>query len=260
VVTLGVVLVAGCTPGPPTDSPSQQSATSQPAPTATPDASVAGAGTAQPEATPTVPPRPTPAAATPAPTSGPPTAHASPTPPTKALLEQVDLVLAGLRSGTLEATSDYADGTHTSVSMQFRFGDQRGPARSLPALLSRATYASPDGDRTVERLMWGDQTWQRESGGTWREEHAPQEGVFGSVRPFLPQLAEARDAELVTSGAEPELHWVDRPRNADMVLRVDPRGVPKLLRRTAREGGPVLEVTYTGWNTPVDIPVPPLSP
>ena len=177
--------------------------------------------------------------------------------PRLVLIQRVRAALADLRTGHLQVTSDYGGDTQAVVTMQFQLADANSPARPQPALYSQTTYTSPTGNQRSEHLTVGDRSWQRDSEDEpWRP-MPDQEGVYGQVTPFLPQLPAPGDPVLGPDQSQSELHWLDRARDADVLLRVDEEGVPQSFRRTAHDGTAVLTVTYTRWNAPVSIPQPP---
>jgi hypothetical protein len=172
-------------------------------------------------------------------------------------MQRVRTALADLRTGELQATSDYGDGTQAVVTMQFRLPDTNSPNRPQPAVYSQTTYTSPHGSQRTEHLSVGEQSWERDSADEpWRPV-PEQEGAYAQVAAFLPQLPAPEDPTLVPDQPGSELRWLDRARDADVTLRVGEGGVPELFRRTARNGTAVLTVTYSQWNTPVSIPDPP---
>jgi hypothetical protein len=221
------------------------------APTATPQ--LPAAATTTPAATPTANVRPVPTAPAAQPATSVPV---GPTPTVDArlvLVQKVRKVLADLRSGELQATSDYSDGTQAVVTMQFQLREANTPARSQPALHMQTTYTSPSGSQHIERLTFGDQSWQRDTDDAPWQAVPEQEGIYGQVSAFLPQLP-AASAPMLASSSPLELHWLDTGRNAEVVLTVNDAGVPQSFQRKARDGTAQLTVTYTQWNGPVNIP------
>jgi hypothetical protein len=73
---------------------------------------------------------------------------------------------------------------------------------------------------------------------------------------FLPRTDAALDAQQ-PPGLSAVLTWYDPERNADVTLEVDPdTNVPVRMTEADRGSERVLVVTYTGWNTVVDITPP----
>lgn len=180
----------------------------------------------------------------PGPTAGPPTAAE--------VLRQVAAAEAALRTGQLEGTIDYGNGTRSSAQVRFDLGADGG----VPRLHIVTTYQSASGTQTVERITIGDKAWQRQPGGEWTT-IAEQEGAWGQVQTFLPHAASITSAETDSSTGPALLHWYDAVHDADMTLQVDlATGVPRELRQVTRGTGLALTVIYSGWNTPVEINPP----
>jgi hypothetical protein len=242
---------AGTSPAPTTTTQETSAPTSSPTsvPTPTPSEQPTAPPTAAPPAQPTA----TPATA---PTATPvPAATTVPTPAQRsaaALLDQVADAEAALRSGHFEATLDYGGGSRSSAAVRFDLGDEQ----QMPRLHLTTTYEGAEEVQTTERITIGDTTWERQLDGSWTRV-AAQTVVWDQVQPFLPHAAAAANPRLEQDGDRAVLHWEDAGRNADVTLVVDPAtGMPRELRRVTRETGEVLTVTYTGWNTQVEITPP----
>ncbi len=238
-------------------STTSQTATATTVPTENPTAVPTTAPTENPTAVPTTAPTENPTAV---PTSAP-TATPLPTPTTEpttvqrsatALLNQVAEAEETLRTGQFEAAIDYGNGNRSSARMRFDFGD----AQQSPRVHITTTYESAEGTQTVERITVGATTWERQPDGSWTTVSA-QAVVWDQVQMFLPHAAAASDAEIVRGANTVELHWDDAGRDAEVTLLVDPdTGTPQEMRRLSRATGLALTVTYSGWNTPVEIRPP----
>jgi hypothetical protein len=271
----GTAMVAlGGTPGQPTPSPSMPARTptaapalplviepGPPAPTAAP----LGATAAAPALTPTsMALTPTPGVATASPTPPPPSPTAVPpspaptaTPPSAAAVrQQVAAAEAALRTGQVDATIEYGTGTRSSATARFDFGDGGRP----PRLHLTTVYQAATETQTVERIVIGEQWWQRQPDGSWGM-IPPEEGVWGQIQAYLPQVRSVASIEPDTGPpTAPVLRWYDAGRNADVTLTIDPAtGVPREMRQVARGSGTTLTAIYSHWNTPVEINPPPGS-
>jgi hypothetical protein len=168
------------------------------------------------------------------------------------LLRRVVAAEAMLQSGQFDATIDYAGGNGSSATVSFDFG----PGQRMPRFQIASAYKSSSGTQTVERVTIGDQSWERHPDGTWAE-RAPQEGVTDQVQVFLPHANAITSAQLAIVPNGAVLSWYDADRDVDVTLAVDPStGVPRELREVTRFTGSTLMVTYTDWNSPVDINPP----
>jgi hypothetical protein len=209
-------------------------ATPSPAPTTVPTTAPTTVPTAAPTTVPTAAPP------TPAPTTA----------PAVALLSRAAKAEAALRSGRLTATIDDGTGTRATATLEFDFGSGTQP----PRLHLTTTYVSPAGTQTSEQITIGDQAWQRQANGQW----APSTplGAFDNVQPYLPRAASVTDATLAGDGST--LSWFNASRAVDVTLKVDAAtGVPLTMQETPRSGGPHRTISYTAWNTPVQISPPP---
>jgi hypothetical protein len=169
-----------------------------------------------------------------------------------AVLQQVAAAEAALRTGQLEATIDYGNGTRSAAQVRFDLGD----TGRVPRLHIITTYQSATGTQTLERITIGDKAWQRQPNGPWTA-IAEQEGAWGQVQTFLPHAASVSNPESVSGTNPVVLRWYGADRDTEVTLSVDPAtGVPRELRQVGRTTGQVLTVTYSGWNTAVEITPP----
>lgn len=212
---------------------------------------------------------PSPAVPTPLPSAPPPSAVPTPLPiapslvavaptptigqrPTPSIYQRVVNAEAELRTGEFEILAEYGPGSRSLTKVRFDLGDAQHP----PRLHSVTTYHGVTGSRIVERIMIGDQSWQRGPDGRWTA--VPTGGSMQEqVHAFLPGAGSVADLVREGNGTPAVLRWYDVGRDADVTLSVDSAtGLPRQLRRVLREGGFVVTVTYSGWNTPVDIAQP----
>lgn len=201
--------------------------------------------TAMPKPVPTKPPA---ATRTLAPTHPAPTS----TPDPAQLLRRAVAAEQALRTGRLEATLAYTDGSKATVAILFDLGDEKHVQR----FHSTAVYHGSNGAQTTERITIGDQSWQRRSAGTWTA-FAAQESVQGELRTFLPHTDTALNPAVKRQPEADLLSWYDRDQDADITLTVYPdTGIPRQLVRLTRATGLALTVTYTGWNEPIEIAPP----
>lgn len=104
--------------------------------------------------------------------------------------------------------------------------------------------------------MIGDRSWERSSDGRWSARPA-HEGVTDQVRFFLPHAELIVNADLEENSDAAHLRWHESSLGSDVTLVVDPTsGAPRELRQVARTTGTVRVVTYSLWNTAVDITPP----
>lgn len=168
------------------------------------------------------------------------------------LIESVAAAEAALRTGELTATREYGGGASSSTHVRFDLGD----GQQEPRLHVVTTYRGAREAETVERLLVGGQTWQRQPDGSWSEQPA-QEDVETELRAFLPRASTIVSAEAVGAAEEAQLRWHDFERNADLTLLVDPAtGIPRELSQVLLTTGEALTVVYSGWGTPVELPSP----
>jgi hypothetical protein len=193
---------------------------------------------------PTLPaPEPAPAAAKPLPTTGPASAQV--------ILLQVAEAEAALRMGRLEATITYGSGQRSSARVRFDLGDEQ----RVPRFHITTTYEGTTGAQATERITIGDQAWQRQQNGQWTVMPA-RESALKQLQVFFPRTDSISDPKRVIVEDTYVLHWYDAARDADVTLRVDAAGIPQQLRRVSRANGLTITVTYSGWNTPVEITPP----
>ncbi|MDQ4076275.1 MAG: hypothetical protein M3220_08510 [Chloroflexota bacterium] len=206
--------------------------------------------TATPKPTATTPPASPTATHTVEPTATlvPPTATPSPFD----VLEQVARAEAALQTGQFEVTINFEDGNHATAHILFDFANET----ETPRLRMVTTYESSTGTQTVEHVMIGSQSWQRQGDGVWRP-LPNQEGVWGQVQSFLPHSRLVAGAELQQIGDATVLHWYDADRATDMNLYVHPEtGVPEKLHEVRQHSSLTRTVLYKGWNEPVEIASP----
>jgi hypothetical protein len=168
------------------------------------------------------------------------------------MLRRVAAAEAALRRGQIIATISNADGTGAWAQLRFDFGDATNP----PALHMTSSYTGTASAQSVERITIGDQSWERSPDGRWSARPA-QEGVTDQVYVFLPHADSIVNTDLDQNADAAALHWYETGRDADVTLVVDPTsGTPRELRQVARATGTVRVVTYSLWNTVVDITPP----
>jgi len=173
------------------------------------------------------------------------------TPSVATVLQQVTKAEKALRTGELQALVDYGQGSRSLARVRFDLGD----AEHAPRLHIITTYESANGSQTSERIIIGDQSWQRQPDGRWASV-TEEEGVWGQVQTFLPHAAEISNAE-IESGDPTILQWYEVGRDADVTLQIDPAtGIPHELRQVGRTTKMILTVLYNGWNTAVEIMPP----
>jgi hypothetical protein len=224
--------------------------TSQPARTVVRQQKAAAKATAQTAQVPSAPPPPTLpapkpalAATEPLPTTGPASAEV--------ILLQVAEAEAALRMGQLEATITYGSGQRSSARVRFDLGDEQ----RVPRFQITTTYTSTDGVQITERITIGDQSWQRQQEGQWTTTPA-RESALKQLQVFLPRSDSISNPKRVIVEGTYSLRWYDAARDADVTLILDAAGIPRQLRRLSRANGLILTVTYSGWNTPVEITRP----
>jgi uncharacterized protein len=181
------------------------------------------------------------------------TAVASTTGPVSAeiILLQIAEAEAALRMGQLEATITYGSGQSSAAQVRFDLGDEQ----RVPRFQITTSYTSTDGVQSTERITIGDQAWERQQDGQWTVLSA-RESALKQLQVFLPRTDSISDSTNVTVEGMYVLRWYDAARDADVTLRVDTAGIPQQLRRVSRANGLVLTVTYSGWNSEVDIAPP----
>jgi hypothetical protein len=168
------------------------------------------------------------------------------------ILRQIVAAEAGLHTGQFEASIDNGDGTGSSARVRFDLGHTTG----VPRFHITSTYTGTKGAQTVERITIGDQSWERQPGGRWAARPA-HEGVVDQVVVFLPRAESIVDAEITSKSGMNVLRWYDAGRDVEVTLVVDPvTGVPRELRQVVGANGMILTVTYSGWNTALEITPP----
>lgn len=214
-----------------------------PTPAAGPDPVGPRQGSAPAPLAPLVPAPSAPQPPAPAPTA---------TPRVEPISRRLTSTFADLKSGRIE-TAISLDGRAQSTSrLEFDLGDGNRPARMRMA----SVYSGANGPQTVERIIVGDRTWERLGNGPWRAGPAAS-SVWHQVNTFLPRAEPLPDAEVQTTPEGATLRWQEPGYDADVTLEVDPASAQPLTmeRQTGATGG-LLQVTYSGWNTPVEISPP----
>jgi len=176
--------------------------------------------------------------------------------PASDILLQLAQVEAALRTGHLEATITYGSGQRSTAQVRFDLGDEQ----RVPRFEIITTYEGSTGAQTFARTTIGDQSWERQPDGRWTLMPA-RESALKQLQVFLPRSDSISDFNRVTvKRAAMEgtyaLRWYDAARDADVTLLLDAAGIPQQLRRVSRVNNLVLTVTYSGWNTAVEITPP----
>lgn len=157
-----------------------------------------------------------------------------------------------LRSGEIEATIDYGNDTRTSSRVEFDLGGPDQP----PSIHITVTYESPTSSRSMEYIMIGTDSWEREGNGQWTVS-PPHEAVWGQIQTYLPRAATTSQPAETGDTESGEIRWYDPVRDEDVVVSINQQmNVPFGMFRTSRATGTTLAVTYAGWNTVVDITPP----
>jgi hypothetical protein len=171
----------------------------------------------------------------------------------RTLLQQAARAEAALKTGQFEARVDYGRGAHSTVEMRFDLGG----GNRVPRVDMTTIYTNSTETEAIRHITVSGQTWQRRQGKDWVLV-AEEVGVSGEIQDYLVHADAVASAESDRNLNPFELHWYDASRNADVTLVVDSiTGVPRRLRRVARDTGWILTVSYKGWNTPVSITPPP---
>jgi excisionase family DNA binding protein len=168
------------------------------------------------------------------------------------VLYRVAAAEAALRRGQAEARISNADGTGAWAQVRFDFGDTTRP----PAFHITSIYTGTAGVQKVERITIGERSWERSPDGHWSARPA-REGIADQVRVFLPHAASIANASLENSSAAAQLRWHTSAPDSNFTLVVDPStGTPRELQQDTPSAGSVRVVTYSLWNTAVDIAPP----
>jgi DNA-binding transcriptional MerR regulator len=172
------------------------------------------------------------------------------------ILLQIAQAEAALRTGQLEATITYGSGQRSAARVRFDLGDEQ----RVPRFQITTTYEGSAGAQTFARTTIGDQSWERQQDGRWTVIPA-RESALKQLQVFLPRSDSISDFNrVIVKSAAVEgtyaLRWYDAARDADVTLLVDTAGIPQQLRRVSRVNSLVLTVTYSGWNTAVEITPP----
>ncbi len=187
------------------------------------------------------------------PTIAPPHSVLAPDPNTGAAVQsRLIQAVATLRTGEIGATVDFGNGMRTVTDVRFDFGGDGSAARFA---ITRV-YGSMTGTHTQELIAIGDHTWQRVDGRAWSIVSVPV-AVREQVRALLPNVNDAMDFAPTGQNTGAAFRWSDTDRNADVTLTVDgATGIPRHLQQVTHPTNATLAVTYTGWNTAVDIRAP----
>ena len=187
------------------------------------------------------------------PTIAPPHSVLAPDPNTGAAVQsRLIQAVATLRTGEIGATVDFGNGMRTVTDVRFDFGGDGSAARFA---ITRV-YGSATGTHTQELIAIGDHTWQRVDEGAWSIVSVPV-AVREQVRTLLPNVNGAMDFGPTGQNTDAAFGWSDTDRNADVTLTVDgATGIPRHLQQVTHPTDVTLSVTYTGWNTAVDIRAP----
>jgi hypothetical protein len=170
----------------------------------------------------------------------------------RALVGKLAAAVAGLRTGQIDAVSAPGQVRRSTARLIFDLGAARNP----PRLYFLSTYESGKSSQTVERVSVGNQTWERQTSGAWVA-IGLQEAPWGQVQAFVPQAASITGPDGARDGRIAVLRWYDAGIDADSVLQFDyPTGALQTWLQHTRDTGTSLTVTYTAWNTPVNIPTP----
>jgi hypothetical protein len=163
----------------------------------------------------------------------------------------------------LEAVIHFADDTHSTIEVTFdRDAEDQSP-RMLFAYTYEYTYSLGQSDGVhvfgLERIVLGDTLWQRKSGHPWLkqpESKGSSEMAERLLIRFLPRVDAALDIQR-PPGTSGVITWYDPERNADVTLELHPdTHVPVRMTEAERGSERMLIVTYTGWNTAVEIMPP----
>jgi hypothetical protein len=180
----------------------------------------------------------------------------APTPSPSDLIARLARAEADLRSGEFTNAVDYADGQRASSTVRFALDSDPGQSR----LHVISIYRGITGERRLERVIIGDQAWERVGEGAWQPVRVG-ESVKEQVGALLPRSGDAGAVTGMMSGTgEVALRWQDRASGAAIEVSTDPRtGIPKRLVRANGAGGAVQAVAYQRWNVPIEI-LQPVNP
>jgi hypothetical protein len=161
-----------------------------------------------------------------------------------------------LRTGHVTAVMDFGDQVQSSTDLVFELMDEQH-ASSVARMRALVTYLGSDGPRETEHVIIGDQSWRRQPEGGWTRE-ADLETVMDQVQVYLTHASQAREPQVMGADSPPgQVRWFDPLRGGMVQVEVDARaGVPQRLRWATSDTGPILNVTYDGWNAAVSIPDP----
>lgn len=187
------------------------------------------------------------------PTIAPPHAALAPDPNTDAAVQaRLAQAEATLRTGQIGATVDFGNGMRTVTDVRFDFGSNGSAARFA---ITRV-YGGATSTHKQELIAIGDRTWQRVDGEAWSIVSVPV-AVREQVRSLLPNVNGAMNFAPTGQNTDAAFRWSDTDRNADVTLTVDgATGIPRHLQQVTHPTDATLSVTYTGWNTAVDIRAP----
>jgi hypothetical protein len=157
---------------------------------------------------------------------------------------------ANLRSGRMHIVIEYSGGTQMTAEIVFDLQHASGPRMRMTS-----TYTSATNTQTAERILIGAASWERQADGTWLQIQNV-EGAWGQLQAYLPHIAAVENVDH-DSEQEGLLIWYEASRGLEITVRVNPvSGVPELMRQVSQQAGTVLTVTYTEWNTTVQIEPP----
>jgi sortase A len=166
-----------------------------------------------------------------------------------AALDQVAQAERALQSGQIEAVTQQQDGVQSSAIIRFDLGDEERAAR----LRSITTMEGPDGATTTEYIIVGDRVWEHQPDNMWTET-SDQPSVMEQMQALLPDVEAATAPEVETDGTITIVRWYDPEQDADITVHLDASNTMlHELQRVSRKDGSVLSVTYSSWNTFVDI-------
>jgi hypothetical protein len=184
------------------------------------------------------------------------TPSAAPTATTSDLLARIARAENALRSGNFTSGIEYDNKQRVSSTVRFILGPTPGESRLHLISLYRGTT----GERRLERVIIGEQVWERAGDGAW-ESVRMGESIQDQIVTLLPASGAASAVTgTVGSTGEAALRWQDRESDAAVEIHADPRtGIPQRLVRTYGASGAVQTVDYQQWNVPIEI-LQPVNP
>lgn len=167
----------------------------------------------------------------------------------------VETAVAALRTGQLEALLAYSGGGHSTLQARFNLD----PAEQITGLQLTTSYQAATGARSDEYILLRDRSWRRQ-GAAWVPT-TEQADIRAQFLGYLPHPGAGTGMTAQLAAGNVVLRYYDPARDADTTLTVDRgTGQPYLLRQALRQSAVVVTITYTGWNTPVQILPPPATP